>query len=93
MSLWNVSCPNDPDPVMLREAAATGAIVTFEDHLCATGLASTVARGLLVNGLHARFACHGLGGYAPSGDFNEVYDVVGLSPEALAQTVSRLASS
>jgi transketolase len=90
VQVWNLSCPNDPDPEALAAAASTGRIVTFEDHLCATGLSAVVSRELLLRGLTARLACHGLSDYAPSGEFTEVYDVVGLSVDGLVASVRRL---
>lgn len=90
VAVWNFSCPNDPDRSALAQAASTGRVITFEDHLCATGLAASASRTLLLGGHKVRFACHGLDRYAPSGDFNEVYDVVGLSAAALAEDVARL---
>ncbi len=93
VAVWNISCPNHLDLDALREAAATGRIITFEDHLCATGLAASLGRTLLTQGLPVRLSCHGLDDYAPSGDFQEVYDVVGLSVESLVEDVKRLCTA
>jgi transketolase len=90
VAVYNVSCPNHLDLEALREAAGTGSILTFEDHLCATGLGSVVARALFSLGLRPRLSCHGLDTYAPSGDYREVYRVVGLSVEGLVEDVRRL---
>jgi transketolase len=90
VAVWNFACPVHLDREALRQAAATGHIVTFEDHLCNSGLAAGVARLLLIDGLPVKFRCHGLGAYAPSGDFNEVYDAVGLSVDALVANVRSL---
>ncbi len=89
-AVYNFSCPIHLDLEALKEAAGTGRIITFEDHLCASGLGAAVAKALLEQGRPVKFACHGLEEYAPSGDFNEVYDVSGLSVEALAESVRRL---
>ncbi len=90
LALYNVPCPNDLDPETIRAAAATGLLVVFEDHQCATGLATSIARVLMNERLAPLVSCHGVAEYAPSGDFKEVYQVMGLSAAGLVDHVTEL---
>lgn len=92
VAVYNFSCPNDPDIEMLKEAVSTGRIVTFEDHLSSTGLGAAIAREILIRGWRVDFRCLGLDDYSPSGDFDEIYDLAGLSVDNLVDCVRSLCS-
>ncbi|HET6449871.1 MAG TPA: transketolase, partial [Spirochaetia bacterium] len=50
VGVLNVSCPKDISDEVVRAAAATGAILTYEDHNVLTGLGSMVGARLAENG-------------------------------------------
>jgi transketolase len=92
VALYNFSCPNHLEMDILQEAADTGAIITYEDHLISTGLASTVALALAEQGWQARFNALGVKDYALSGAYQEVYDAAGLKVSDLVETVEKICS-
>ena len=88
-----VSCPLALEEEMLRDAAATGLVVTYEDHHVASGLGASVGLGLLHAGLAPRFASFGVHRYGDSGPSGDVFAAMGLAPEQIAEGVRRLAGS
>jgi transketolase len=90
LALYNVSCPIDIEPAVIRAASETGLLVVFEDHQCATGLSTSIARVLMQERLSPLVSCHGVSEYAPSGDFKEVYEVMGLSAKGLVDHVTEI---
>ncbi len=88
-----VSCPLALEEEMLRDAAATGLVVTYEDHHVASGLGASVGLGLLRAGLAPRFASFGVHRYGDSGPSGDVFAAMGLAPEQIAEGVRRLAGS
>ncbi len=87
VAVWNVACPRDLDVEALKEAAATGLIVTYEDHNVETGLGSSVANALLDNGLNARLVKLGVRTYGGSGKPDELFAMQGLDVESLVKAV------
>jgi transketolase len=83
----NVACPRDLDEAVMAEAAATGSIITYEDHNVHTGLGSIVANHLATRGLRARLRKLGVTAYGMSGPTSDVFRAAGLSAEALVQAV------
>jgi len=83
----NVACLSDIDAKVIREAARTGVIITYEDHNVKTGLGSIIANFLAENSLSPRFRKLGLTGYASSGKPNDLFKMQGLDVNSLVQTV------
>ncbi|MBN2109374.1 MAG: transketolase, partial [Deltaproteobacteria bacterium] len=83
----NVSCPKDLDENVMAEAAATGIIITYEDHNVHTGLGSIIANHLATRGLRARLRKLGVTAYGMSGPTSDVFKAAGLSADALAGAV------
>ncbi len=83
----SMSCPSDPDLETIAKAAATGLIVTYEDHHVRTGLGSVVANALAEQGLTCRLIKLGVSHYGSSGVPDELYKSQGLDPENVAKTV------
>jgi transketolase len=83
----NVSCPKDLDEKALADAAATGSIITYEDHNVHTGLGSIVANHLATRGLQARLRKLGVAAYGMSGPTSDIFKAAGLSADALVQAV------
>jgi transketolase len=83
----NMACPRDVDRTALRAAAATGLIVSCEDHNPATGLGSSVANALLDEGLSCRLLRLGVARYGGSGRPAELYAAQGLDAAGIAAAV------
>ncbi len=88
--LLNVPCPLDLDADAVKRAAATGAIVTYEDHHARTGLGSLVANFLAENGLSAKLRMLGVRSYGRSGVPDDLYAEQGLDPDSLVEAVKSL---
>ena len=86
----NVSCLTDLDKERLKEAAQTGAIVTYEDHNINTGLGSVVANFLAENCLNPHFKKMGAKAYAGSGAPVELFKMQGLDVDSLVKNVIKL---
>ena len=74
--------PLDREAVVL--AAATGRVLTAEDHHADTGLGSLVAQVLAEEGLSVRFARAGVEGFCTSGKPADLYAMNGLDGAGLA---------
>ena len=83
----NMACPRDVDRVALRAAAATGLVVTCEDHNPVTGLGSSVANALLDEGLSCRLVRLGVARYGGSAPPAELYAAQGLDGPGIAAAV------
>ncbi len=68
IGVLNVSCPKEISLDDLRAAAATGHIVTWEDHNVLTGMGSIVGALLAENGISCRFRRFGIRQYGLSAD-------------------------
>jgi transketolase len=87
VGVLHLSCPCELDTAALREAAATGLIVTYEDHNIRTGIGSLVGAWLAETGLPCRFQRLGISRYGTSASPEEQYKLQGLDPDTLAATV------
>jgi len=86
----NVSCLTDLDKERLKEAAQTGAIVTYEDHNINTGLGSVMANFLAENSLNPHFRKMGAKAYAGSGAPVELFKMQGMDVDSLVRNVIKL---
>lgn len=85
----NCSSPLAIDPAALEAAAATGLIVTYEDHHIHTGLGSAVAAKILESGLQTGLQMMGIQEYATSGTPEDILVHAGLDVESLKATIRR----
>jgi len=85
----NASSPTQIDESVIKEAVKTGRIVTYEDHNCITGLSSTVSSYLFEKGIVCSFLKLGVENYSFSGATEEVFDIIGLSPEKAAEKIKK----
>jgi transketolase len=85
--VWIVSSPLAIDRAALKAAAATGAIVTVEDHHVRTGLAAQVSRVLAEEGLAVAFKALGVTDFACSGNPASLYAQMGIDCEGIAAAV------
>ncbi|RLB07157.1 MAG: transketolase [Deltaproteobacteria bacterium] len=83
----NFSCPLDPDVDILREAARTGLIITYEDHHIDTGLGSKVGNILAEEGWRVRFRKMGVTSYGASGEVGDLFRLQGLDEATLVAVV------
>jgi transketolase len=93
VQVWCVSSPLEVDRDALRRAAATGIVVTAEDHHVRTGLGAQVARALAEEGLGVRFRALGVKGFACSGDVPVLYAEMGIDASGIASAVRELAGA
>lgn len=85
--ILNMACPGAIDRDALRAAAATGLIVTCEDHNPVNGLGSQVANALLDEGLSCRLIRLGARGYSGSAPPAALYAAQGLDAAGIAAAV------
>jgi transketolase len=85
-AVYNVPCPLALEERALREAAAPGLIITYEDHHAATGLGSRVAVALADLGLTPRLVRLGVTGYGASAKPEELWQSMGLGIDQLVAT-------
>lgn len=86
----NVSCLSDLDREILKQAAQTGVIITYEDHNINTGLGSLIANFLAENSLAPRFQKTGIRAYAGSGVPKDLFRMQGLDIDSLVKNVIKL---
>ncbi len=87
VAVLNVSCPKDLDRATVRAAAASGCIVTYEDHNVHTGLGSIIAGMLAEERLAVSFTRLGVTEYGLSGPSDAAYAGAGLSIDDLIAAV------
>ena len=88
--VWCVSSPLEIDREALKTAAATGAVVTVEDHHVRTGLGAQVAGALAEEGLGVPFRRLGITGFACSGDVPGLYTQMGIDAVGVKKAVEGL---
>jgi transketolase len=87
VQVWVISSPLKMDLAAFRAAAATGAIVTVEDHHIRTGLAAQVSRALAEAGRAVAFKALGVTGFACSGEPADLYRQFGIDSDGIAAAV------
>ncbi len=90
VSVYHAGCPLHMDSSVIAEAAATGKIVTFEDHHALSGLGSIVSAKVLKTGRCCSIRNLGVTRYGDSGSSTSVLSAMGLDPEDLAASVHSL---
>ncbi len=87
VQVLSMCCPTDPDVEVIKKAAATGLIITLEDHNVRTGLGSVVANVLAENGLCCKLIKLGITHYGSSGVPEELYASQGLDADSVVRTI------
>lgn len=90
VTVVNIPCPLKVDGEVLKEAARTSRIVTYEDHNVNTGLGASVLQAIAEYGYSVKVKRLGIGEYGSSGAFEELYDMAGLGEEYLVETVMQM---
>ena len=85
-----LSAPLAPDTEALREAAATGRIITVEDHHIQTGMGSVCANFLAENRLTVKFRKLGVKAYGQSGTPEALYRKEGLDQEGILAAIKKM---
>ena len=89
-SVYNMASLKPLDREAVKEAAATGRLLTAEDHHASTGLGALVAMVLAEEGLGVRFARAGVEHFATSGKPADLYHLAGLDAEGLVNRIKEL---
>lgn len=92
VQLWYVSAPLEIDMDMLEKAAATGCIITIEDHNVNSGLGSIIADKMVEHDLQSKLIKLGIKDYPISGTSDDVYKWAGLDTDSLIKTISKIIS-
>ena len=87
VSVYNIASPLSLDAATIQAAAATGLIVTIEDHLVVSGLGTSVAEKLVALGLQSKLVKIGVTAYGGSATPKELYAEFGLDAASIAKTV------
>jgi transketolase len=90
VGVLNLCCPAQVDEEAVRQAAATGLIVTYEDHNIRTGIGSLIGAFLAEQGLSCRFRRLGVSRYGHSASPAHQYQAQGLDAHRLARTLAEL---
>lgn len=85
----NVSSPKALDEAKLREAAATGLILTVEDHNRASGLGAMLGTFLMERGMRCAYVRMGVESYGISAPADRQFAIQHLQAQDLADTVEK----
>ena len=86
-SVINVSCPAYINDEAFNKIAGYKKIFTYEDHISSTGLYCTIANMALSRKKFIDATCFGVNEFPMSGQSDEVYDMLSLSPEKVAEKI------
>ncbi|MBD3333401.1 transketolase [candidate division GN15 bacterium] len=92
-ALFCVSDWSDLHPDDLARLASFEHIVTVEDHNVKTGLGTTLAASMLEAGHAVKFTRLGVRQYGSSGPPADLYKILGLDGESIAEVVSKVCDS
>jgi len=73
LQVWNVSSPLLLDPEVLKKAAGTGIIFSYEDHNVRTGLGNCLADEMIKQEIYCKLVKFGVENYAVSGNSDDVF--------------------
>jgi transketolase len=86
-TVYNVTSPLHIDKVTVHEAATTGLIITYEDHVAESGLGSIVAQLIARANVRTKFVQLGIDQYGASDSAENLYKRYGLGPDSLVKTI------
>ena len=90
IGVLNVSTPLELDKEKVLEAARTGMVITYEDHLVNSGIGNSIARFLLENNMSCKFLAKGVTKYGSSMSPDLLYKEQYLDEESVASEILRL---
>lgn len=85
--IYNVACPLDVDSEIVADAAETGLIVSYEDHIVTTGLGCTLAQIIAANRITTDFIQLGIKEFGGSADAEALYRENNLDARYLAAVI------
>jgi transketolase len=85
--VYIVSCPEDIASADVARAAATGLIVTCEDHFAQSGMGARLALCLALEGRSCKLRCLGVGEYGTSAAPTILYRRQGLTSENIVNII------
>jgi transketolase len=88
IAVLNVSCPKKIRLDDIRKAAATGLVLTYEDHNIQTGIGSIIGAMLAENGLACSFRRFGIKKYGLSAEPEYQYAAQGMSRSDLEEEIA-----
>jgi transketolase len=88
LAVYNISSPLAPDKEAILNLAKAGIIFVYEDHNTCSGLKATIADIVASAGLACKVVGFGVEGYPLSGTPDDVFSILGLSPEAVAERIN-----
>jgi transketolase len=83
----NVSTPKKLDDKVMEKASKIGKIIVYEDHNVNTGLATIIADYCIEKGYNIKLLKLGIQNYCYSGKPDELFSLIGLSPEDAARKI------
>ncbi|MDR2885112.1 MAG: transketolase [Deferribacteraceae bacterium] len=89
LGVYNVSTPTTPNREEIIELAKAGVIFTYEDHNPYSGLYASVCEIVASEGLACKVIPFGVTKYAYSGTPDDVFKLLGLSPEGVAAVIKK----
>ncbi len=90
IAVYGISSPLAADDAALRDAAATGRVLTVEDHNVRSGMGSIVSARMMELGLSCRVSNLGVSRYGESGASPDVYAAMGLDVAGVSGALLRL---
>jgi transketolase len=88
-AIYNVTAPLHIEERIVREAAATKFIITYEDHIVHSGAGTMIAQILARNRIPTKLIQLGIQEYGESGNPQELYRQHGLDPESLVDIIKK----
>lgn len=86
----NVPCPLELSEELIKEAASTGIVLVYEDHNVKSGLGVEIAKEIALRGIGAKLILKGVEDYSPSGRADDLYRMLKLDPESIAEEIIRV---
>lgn len=91
--IYNISSPLDIDKEIIADAAATNLIITYEDHIVASGLGSIIAQIIAENNLNTDFIKIGINQFGGSDKPEVLYKKYSLDADSLVDIIKNKINS
>ncbi len=92
IAVYNVASPTKIDVDIVKKAALTGFIFTYEDHNVNTGLGATVSNIIAENGLTCKLIKYGVTKYGFSGKASDVFKMFKLDVDSMVYSIEKVLS-
>lgn len=88
-AVYNITSPLHVDRELIRQAAMTKLIITYEDHVVNSGLGSIIGQIIAREEFQTEFVELGITQYGSSGDSKILYKKYGLDTQSLVETIKQ----